>query len=114
MARRRAYVHPVRWTSLGLSLIEAMHLGMPVVVLACTEAARAIPPGAGVLATSVADLVGGLRLVMSDRGYADAIGRQARQVALERYGLGRFLDDWDDLLLATARASAGMAAEVSR
>ncbi|TDP96725.1 glycosyltransferase [Labedaea rhizosphaerae] len=114
MARRRAYVHPVRWTSLGLSLIEAMHLGMPVVVLASTEAARAIPPGAGVLATSVADLVGGLRLVMNDRGYADAIGRQAREVALERYGLGRFLDDWDELLFATARASAGMTTGVSR
>ena len=31
LARRRVYLHPFRWTSLGLSLIEAMHLGMPVV-----------------------------------------------------------------------------------
>src|SRR5205823_709041 len=29
LARRRVYLHPFRWTSLGLSLIEAMHLGMP-------------------------------------------------------------------------------------
>ena len=36
MARRRVYLHPMRWTSLGLSLIEAMHLGMPVVALART------------------------------------------------------------------------------
>jgi glycosyltransferase involved in cell wall biosynthesis len=36
LARRRVYVHPIRWTSLGLSLIEAMHLGMPVVALATT------------------------------------------------------------------------------
>jgi len=27
MARRRLYLHAVRWTSLGLSLLEAMHLG---------------------------------------------------------------------------------------
>ncbi|HEX3309430.1 MAG TPA: glycosyltransferase family 1 protein, partial [Streptosporangiaceae bacterium] len=27
LARRRLYLHPFRWTSLGLSLIEAMHLG---------------------------------------------------------------------------------------
>ena len=27
LARRRVYLHPIRWTSLGLSLIEAMHLG---------------------------------------------------------------------------------------
>src|SRR6202012_1540169 len=38
LPRRRVYVHPFRWTSLGLSLIEAMFLAMPVVVLATTEA----------------------------------------------------------------------------
>ena len=43
MARRRVYLHPVRWTSLGLSLIEAMMLGMPVVALATTEAAVDVP-----------------------------------------------------------------------
>src|SRR3954449_10993603 len=43
MARRRVYLHPIRWTSLGLSLIEAMHLGMPVVALATTEAPEAVP-----------------------------------------------------------------------
>jgi glycosyltransferase involved in cell wall biosynthesis len=41
MARRRVYLHPVRWTSLGLSLIEAMHLGMPVAGLAAREHALA-------------------------------------------------------------------------
>ena len=45
LARRRVYLHPCRWTSLGLRCIEAMHLGMPVVALATTEAAEAVPPG---------------------------------------------------------------------
>ena len=44
MARRRVYLHPVRWTSLGLSLIEAMYLGMPVVALGTTEVSEAVPP----------------------------------------------------------------------
>jgi glycosyltransferase involved in cell wall biosynthesis len=44
LARRRAYVHPIRWTSLGLSLLEAMHLGMPVVALGTTEVREAVPP----------------------------------------------------------------------
>ena len=48
MARRRVYLHPIRWTSLGLSLLEAMHLGMPVVALGTTEAHEAVPPAAGV------------------------------------------------------------------
>jgi len=51
MARRRVYLHPVRWTSLGLSLLEAMHLGMPVVALATTEVPEAVPPEAGVVST---------------------------------------------------------------
>ena len=51
MARRRVYLHPIRWTSLGLSLLEAMHLGMPVVALGTTEAAEAVPPEAGVIST---------------------------------------------------------------
>ena len=53
MARRRLYLHPVRWTSLGLSLLEAMHLGMPVVALATTEVVEAVPPEAGVVSTRV-------------------------------------------------------------
>ncbi|GAB3976910.1 glycosyltransferase [Plantactinospora veratri] len=47
LARRRAYLHLCRWTSLGLSLLEAMTIGMPVVVLATTEAVAAVPPEAG-------------------------------------------------------------------
>ena len=47
LAGRRAYLHPFRWTCLGLSLIEAMTLGMPVVALATTEAAEAVPPAPG-------------------------------------------------------------------
>ena len=52
MARRRVYLHPIRWTSLGLSLLEAMHLGMPVVALATTEVPEAVPPEAGVVSTA--------------------------------------------------------------
>src|SRR5204862_228018 len=31
LPRRRVYLHPIRWTSLGLTLLEAMHMGVPVV-----------------------------------------------------------------------------------
>ena len=61
LAERRAYLHPHRWTSLGLSLIEAMHLGMPVVALAATEAPRAVPPEAGAISADVDELVAAAR-----------------------------------------------------
>ena len=103
LARRRVYVHPLRWTSLGLSLIEAMHMGMPVVVLATTEAVEAVPQGAGCLSTRVDVLVDAVRGYMSDPEAARMAGKAARTYALERYGLGRFLADWDALLSEVVR-----------
>lgn len=98
MARRRVYAHPVRWTSLGLSLIEAMHLGMPVVALATTEVPEAVPPEAGVVSTRVDRLEAGLHRLVEDVETARLMGKAAREAALARHGLARFLDDWDQLL----------------
>jgi glycosyltransferase involved in cell wall biosynthesis len=103
IARRRCYLHPVRWTSLGLSLIEAMHLGMPVVVLASTEAVAAVPPDAGVIATDVDTLVRGMRQLMDEPDLARLLGQRARQAALARYGLPRFLSDWDEIVERATR-----------
>jgi hypothetical protein len=98
LARRRVYVHPVRWTSLGLSLLEAMHLGMPVVALATTEAVEAVPADAGVLSTRPQRLATAVRELVHDPDAARLAGKAARAAALERYGLERFLADWDRLL----------------
>jgi glycosyltransferase involved in cell wall biosynthesis len=92
---RRVYLHPIRWTSLGLSLIEAMHLGMPVVALATTEAVEAVPPDAGVISTDVGRLCDALRLLGADPARARAMGEAARAHALGRYGLDKFLRAWD-------------------
>jgi glycosyltransferase involved in cell wall biosynthesis len=98
LAQRRVYLHPIRWTSLGLSLIEAMHLGMPVVALATTEAPEAVPAGAGVLSTRVDRLADAARGYLDDPDRAREAGLAARRAALARFGLERFLTDWDDLL----------------
>ncbi len=98
IARRRVYVHTSRWTSLGLSLLEAMHLGMPVVALAVTEAVRAVPPDAGFLTTRAADLPGLAARLLHDPDEVRAMGARARAWALEHYGVARFLADWDVLL----------------
>jgi hypothetical protein len=98
LARRRVYLHPIRWTSLGLSLIEAMHLGMPVVALGTTEAHEAVPDGAGAVSTRIDVLESAIRRLIADPDEAQARGHAAREAALERYGLERFLADWDDVL----------------
>jgi glycosyltransferase involved in cell wall biosynthesis len=98
MARRRVYLHPIRWTSLGLSLLEAMHLGMPVVALGTTEVHEAVPPEAGVVSTKIDVLADAMGRLIEDRDEAAERGRAARAAVLERYGLERFLGDWDDVL----------------
>jgi len=103
LATRRVYVHPMRWTSLGLSLLEAMHLGMPVVVLATTEAVDAVPPEAGCVSVRPERLCAAVRRFIDDPEAAQLAGKAARAAAVERYGLSRFLTDWDRLVQEVAR-----------
>jgi hypothetical protein len=95
MARRRVYLHPFRWTSLGLALLEAMHLGMPVVALATTEAPRAVPADAGVISNDLDELVRGLRALQADPALAAACGARAREHVLRHHGLAAFHHAWD-------------------
>lgn len=103
LARRRVYLHPVRWTSLGLSLIEAMHLAMPVVALATTDVIEAVPAAAGVRSTDPEVLAAGLRRLVADPEGARAAGAAAREAALRRYRLERFLADWERLFKEVTR-----------
>jgi hypothetical protein len=103
IARRRVYLHTARWTSLGLSLLEAMHLAMPVVVFAGTEATQAVPPDAGVVSTDVSVLARGFRELVHEPDFAVLAGKNAREHALRHYGLDAFLTAWDDLLAEVAR-----------
>ncbi|MDH2426673.1 glycosyltransferase [Sphaerisporangium sp. TRM90804] len=103
LARRRVYLHPYRWTSLGLALIEAMLLGLPVVALAATEAVEAVPAEAGVVSTRPATLTAALKEFAADPALARRAGEAARAAALARYGLKRFLADWDRLFADVTR-----------
>jgi glycosyltransferase involved in cell wall biosynthesis len=75
-----------------------MHLGMPVVALATTEAHEAVPPGTGVCSTDVDRLVRELRVLVAEPDRARELGAAGRAHVLQRYGLDRFLADWDGVL----------------
>jgi glycosyltransferase involved in cell wall biosynthesis len=106
MAERRVYLHLNRWTSLGLSLIQAMMLGMPVVALDTTEASRAVPATAGARSTDLSELVAATRALLADPDEALHRGLIARRAALDRYGVPRFLHDWDLAFKEAAEAHA--------
>lgn len=101
LARRRAYLHLTRWTSLGLSLITAMMLGLPVIALGTTEAFRAVPADVGVCSTDVDELVDAARALIHDPELARSLGKQAREYALNRFGLERFAAAWSVCLAET-------------
>ena len=103
MARCRLYLHPVRWTSLGLSLLEAMFLGMPVVALDTTEVREAVPDGAGVVSNRLDVLEDAVRVLLTDPGLARRTGAAARAAVQARYGERRFLDDWERLIKEVTR-----------
>jgi hypothetical protein len=99
MAAYRFYFHPVRYTSLGLSLCEAMAVGLPVVGLATTELPTIIANGInGFVDTDPRRLECVMRELIADPGLARAIGAAGRATARERFSIDRFVHDWDLLL----------------
>jgi hypothetical protein len=98
VARRRVYLHTARWTSLGMSLVEAMYLGMPVVAVAATMAPLVVPAEAGVVSADVATLGHALEGFVTDIAAASLAGKAAREFAMANFALDRFLDQWDGVI----------------
>lgn len=111
-ARYRFFFNPIRWTSLGLAVVEAMTVGMPVVGLATTEMATAVEDGVtGYVATDPDRLIEPMRALLADRGEAARLGRNARAYALDRFSIDRFARDWESAFaLVTGRPPAPGAA----
>jgi hypothetical protein len=96
-ARYRFFFNPIRYTSLGLAVLEAMTVGLPIVGLATTEMARAVEHGvSGYVETDPARLVEPMRALIADPALARQLGERARRTALERFGIERFARDWED------------------
>jgi glycosyltransferase involved in cell wall biosynthesis len=95
--RYRFFFNPIRYTSLGLAVCEAMMAGMPVVGLATTEMVTVVRNGeSGFLDTRVASLVDAMRGLLADPSEARRLGEGARRAARERFDIERFARDWED------------------
>ncbi len=106
MANYRFFFNPIRYTSLGLSVLEAMMVGLPIVGLATTEMPTVIANGVnGWLDTRPERLVDVMRQLIADPALARQWGEAARRTAQERFGIERFAADWDRLLRRVAAGS---------
>ena len=99
MARYRFLFSPIRYSSLGLAVIEAMMAGLPVVAPATAEMATVIDNGvSGYTATHLPTLLGHMQELVDDPALARHLGEGARRTARDRFSIGRFSSDWDAAL----------------
>jgi hypothetical protein len=99
----RFFFNPIRYTSLGLAVCEAMMMGMPVVGLATTELSAVIDNGySGFIHTDVNYLIEKMKLLIKDPELAKEIGNNGREVAMKRFNIERFINDWEQLLTEVA------------
>jgi glycosyltransferase involved in cell wall biosynthesis len=102
----RFVFNPIRYTSLGLAICEAMMAGMPIIGLATTEMATAIVNGvSGYVDTDVSRLVEHMLRLISNPAEAHRLGEGARHRAIQRFNIQRFIADWNQAL-AYARGLA--------
>lgn len=103
MAEYRFFFNPIRYTSLGLAVIEAMMVGLPVVALATTEMVTVIRDGEnGYIDTRVERLVERMKGLLASPEQARRLGEAAQRTAMERFNIGRFIADWSALLQEVA------------
>lgn len=109
MARYRFLLNPIRYTSLGLSVCEAMMIGLPIVGLATTEMTTVIQNGvSGYLDTDPRILVFRMRQLLRDAELAGRLGEEARRYAERRFHIRRFLRQWDEAFeFVTSRRAVG-------
>lgn len=102
-ARYRFFFNPIRYTSLGLAVCEAMMLGLPIVALATTEMVSVIRNQEnGYLSTDVDELVERMKELIGDRQLAARLGAGARRTARERFSIERFAKEWGETLREVA------------
>lgn len=96
-ARYRFFFHPVRYTSLGLAVCEAMMLGLPIVGLATTELVTVVENGiSGYVDTNVDRLVERMQELLENPPLAKQLSDGAREQARSRFNIQRFVQDWHD------------------
>jgi hypothetical protein len=105
-ARYRFFFNPIRYTSLGLAVCEAMMIGMPIVGFATTELVTVIENGvSGYIDTDPRQLWAVMRRWLAHPDEARCLGEGARRRARSRFGIARFRQDWDQTFVEVANRS---------
>lgn len=95
VSKYRFFFNPIRYTSLGLSVCEAMMAGMPIVGLATTEMPVIIKNDvSGYIHTDVNYLIEKMKMLLANPDKARELGEGARATAVKKFNIERFKEDW--------------------
>lgn len=98
LSQYRFFFNPIRHTSFGLAVCEAMMAGLPIVAVATTEYVTTIQHGySGFIHTNIDELVSGMQMLLDDHALAESMGRQSRAIAQQKFNIQRFTRDWEEL-----------------
>ncbi|HLO61141.1 MAG TPA: glycosyltransferase [Bacteroidales bacterium] len=98
ISKYRFFFNPIRYTSLGLAVCEAMMQGMPVVGMATTEMSVALQNGVnGFIHTNTDYLIEKMKFLLDRRAEAKRIGDAARLTAMQMFDISRFTGEWESL-----------------
>lgn len=112
-SRYRFFFNPIRYTSLGLSVLEAMTIGMPIIGLATTEMVSVIENGVnGYVDTDLRRLELAMKDLIRRPAEARRLGENARRTAMERFNIDRFVRDWNVALARVTGRPSGRRLEV--
>ena len=94
-AKYRFFFNPIRYTSLGLSVCEAMMVGCPIVGLATTEMPDTITNDySGYVSTNIDFLVSRMKHLLENPEKAMQLGKGAKETAMEKFHISRFVNHW--------------------
>jgi len=98
ISRYRFFFNPIRYTSLGLAVCEAMMTGLPIIGLATTEmAVTVVNDYSGYIHTDVEWLILRMKMLLNNRKKAFDLSRGARETAREKFNIRRFISDWENV-----------------
>jgi hypothetical protein len=105
ISKYRFFFNPIRYTSHGLAVCEAMMLGIPVIGMATTEMPTVITNDVnGFIHTDITVLVDKMKELLVDKQQATQLGIEGRKTALRRYNIQRFVRDWEDTVAQVIEA----------
>lgn len=94
----RFFFNPIRYSSMGLAVIEAMMSGLPVLALATAEQASVIKNyETGFIDTDVDYLVAKMKLLLTNKSLAQKIGEEGKKYAVDRFDINRFTEEWKNI-----------------